>query len=295
MNTLTQTIAISKEVVAEMSVVDFPGLITVVDTPEMARMALRELTRARVVGFDTETRPSFHRGHMHNVALMQLSTDGHCYLFRLNILGISEPLRKFLEDPEIIKIGLSVHDDFSVMRRLVDDLDPQGFIDLQEYVKFFHINDISLQKIYAIVFQKKISKNQRLTNWEAPVLTEQQQRYAAIDAWACLRLYRTFRSGQFHPDESPFIVDRSQLCPSMNNQLIGPAEAARHAEAMRLAEEKRRVEADTRANGNESEKVARKHSTRSKEAREARKPHSRKGRAVKSSKSSKQPKQSIGQ
>lgn len=294
MNTLTQTIAISKETVAEMPVVEYPGVITVVDTPEMARIALRELTRARVVGFDTETRPSFHRGHIHNVALMQLSTDAHCYLFRLNILGISEPLRKFLEDPEIIKIGLSVHDDFSVMRRLVDDLDPQGFIDLQEYVKFFHINDISLQKIYAIVFQQKISKNQRLTNWEAQVLTEQQQRYAAIDAWACLRLYRTFRSGQFHPDESPFVVDRSQLCPSMNNQLIGPAEAAKHAEALRAAEEKRRIEAERRAEGLEPEppaKATRKRSSgRSKEARNARR--TTKIRTSKSAKTSKQSKQS---
>lgn len=282
MNTLTQTIAISKETVAEMPVVEYPGEITLVDTPEMARVALRELTRARVVGFDTETRPSFHRGHMHNVALMQLSTDDHCFLFRLNILGISEPLRKFLEDPEIIKIGLSVHDDFSVMRRLVDDLDPQGFIDLQEYVKFFHINDISLQKIYAIVFREKISKNQRLTNWEAPVLTEQQQRYAAIDAWACLRLYRTFRSGQFHPDESPFIVDRSLLCPSMNNQLLGPAEAARHAEAMKAAEEKRRLEAGQQAAGAARAK-------RSPRSEKVRKTSTRKGRVAKSAKASRKP------
>ncbi|MBO5267200.1 MAG: hypothetical protein J6B13_00365 [Muribaculaceae bacterium] len=285
MNTLTQTIAISKETVAEMPVVEYPGEITLVDTPEMARVALRELTRARVVGFDTETRPSFHRGHMHNVALMQLSTDDHCFLFRLNILGISEPLRKFLEDPEIIKIGLSVHDDFSVMRRLVDDLDPQGFIDLQEYVKFFHINDISLQKIYAIVFREKISKNQRLTNWEAPVLTEQQQRYAAIDAWACLRLYRTFRSGQFHPDESPFIVDRSLLCPSMNNQLLGPAEAARHAEAMKAAEEKRRLEAGQQAAGPARAK-------RSPRSEKVRKTSTRKGRVAKSAKASRKPGQS---
>lgn len=284
MNTLTQTIAISKETVAEMPVVEYPGEITLVDTPEMARIALRELTRARVVGFDTETRPSFHRGHMHNVALMQLSTDDHCFLFRLNILGISEPLRKFLEDPEIIKIGLSVHDDFSVMRRLVDDLDPQGFIDLQEYVKFFHINDISLQKIYAIVFREKISKNQRLTNWEAPVLTEQQQRYAAIDAWACLRLYRTFRSGQFHPDESPFIVDRSLLCPSMNNQLIGPAEAARHAEAMKAAEEKRRLAVQQTAGPAQPR--------RSPRSEKVRKTSTRKGRVAKSSKASRKPGQS---
>ena len=253
MDPSTQTIAISKETVAEMPVVEYPGgtsTITVVDTPAMARVALRELTKARIVGFDTETRPSFQRGRVYNVALMQLSTDGHCFLFRLNKLGISEGLRRFLEDPEIIKIGLSVHDDFSVMRRLVPDLDPQGFIDLQEYAKYFHINDISLQKIYAIVFQERISKNQRLTNWEASTLTPQQQIYAALDAWACLKLYRTLRAGKFHPDESPFIVDRSQLCPTSNNQLLGPIEAAKHAEKLRLAAEKQeqqRVEAAAKA------------------------------------------------
>lgn len=252
MNTLTQTIAISKETVAEMPVVECPVDITLVDTPELARMALRELSRARVVGFDTETRPSFQRGRVHSVALMQLSTDTHCFLFRLNKLGISEHLRQFLENPEIIKIGLSVHDDFSVMRRLVSDLYPQGFIDLQEYVKYFHINDISLQKIYAIVFGEKISKNQRLTNWEAETLTEQQQKYAALDAWACLRLYRTLRSGQFHPDESPYIVDRSMLNPAQNNQLCqpkpqeqpAPAPAAATAPAPKKTKAKRAEKSD---------------------------------------------------
>lgn len=211
MNCKTQTIAISKETVAEMPPVTFSGGITVVDTPAKARVALRELRRAHVVGFDTETRPSFHRGRLHNVALLQLSTADHCFLFRLNILGISEHLRAFLEDPEIIKIGLSVHDDFAVMRRLSPELYPQGFIDLQEYVKYFNISDMSLQKVYAIIFNERISKNQRLTNWEAETLTEAQQMYAAIDAWACLRLYRRLRSGAFDPDASPYIVDRSIL------------------------------------------------------------------------------------
>ena len=245
MDAQTQTIAISKETVAEMPVVTFPGSITVVDTPEMARVALRELTRARVVGFDTETRPSFHRGRTHNVALMQLSTEDHCFLFRINIIGVSVHLREFLENPEIIKIGLSVHDDFAVMRRLIEDLDPQGFIDLQEYVKYFHINDISLQKIYAIVFGEKISKAQRLTNWEAETLTPQQQTYAAIDAWACLRLYRTLRSGAFRPDESPYIVDRSMLNPAQNNQLTTPPQqpaASQPAEAPKTpATEKKKL------------------------------------------------------
>lgn len=217
MNNQTQTIAISKETVAQLPAVSFNGGITVVDTPAKARVALRELSRARVVGFDTETRPSFQRGRLHNVALMQLSTDDHCFLIRLNILGMPEPLKHFLENPEIIKIGLSVHDDFSVMRRMCPELYPQGFIDLQEYVKYFNISDISLQKVYAIIFNERISKTQRLTNWEAEHLTEAQQTYAAIDAWACLRMYRRLRSGMFDPDKSPYIVDRSEL--NCNGQL----------------------------------------------------------------------------
>lgn len=287
MNTLTQTIAISKETVAEMPVVECPVGITVVDTPELSRMALRELTRARVIGFDTETRPSFHRGRLHNVALMQLSTDEHCYLFRLNHLGISEHLRHFLEDPEVIKIGLSVHDDFSVMRRLVGDLDPQGFIDLQEYVKYFHINDISLQKIFAIVYGQKISKNQRLTNWEADELTESQQKYAAIDAWACLKLYRTLRAGEFHPDESPYIVDRSALNPAQNNQLIGPIQAAEQAKAAEEREKKAAAQAqNTEAKEPKENKRRRASRSRSKEAKDATK-------ATKSEKAAKAPKKPV--
>lgn len=223
MNYKTHTIAIAKDAVAQMPGVSYPGDIVVVDTPSKARTALRQLSRNRVVGFDTETRPSFQRGRLHNVALMQLSTPDVCYLFRLNILGISDGLKEFLENPEIIKIGLSVHDDFSVMRRLCPTLDPRGFIDLQEYVKYFNISDISLQKIYAIIFNERISKTQRLTNWEAETLTEAQQTYAAIDAWACLRLYSRLRSGAFDPDSSPYIVDRSIL--NCNGQIpSSPAE-----------------------------------------------------------------------
>lgn len=192
-------ITISKEAVAVMPIVAYPGKITLVDTPVGLRRAIGELREARVVGFDTETRPSFHRGRPHKVALMQLSTEERCYLVRINVLGFPEVLKNFLEDAEVIKIGLSVHDDVSVMRRLEPDLDPQGFIDLQEYVKYFGIGDISLQKVYAIVFGERISKTQRLTNWEAAKLTEAQQVYAAIDAWACLRIYRCLRSGGWVP------------------------------------------------------------------------------------------------
>ena len=200
-------LAIDKETVAQMPVVEYPGgigAVTVVDTPEKAEAALVDLNRCTHIGFDTETKPTFQRGaHQHKVALLQLSTGAHCYLFRLNREGVFDAVRSLLENPNIIKVGLSVHDDFNALRRR-GDINPAGFLDLQDYARTFLISDLSLQKVYAIVFGARISKSQRLTNWEADRLTEAQQIYAAIDAWACLKLYRYLRGGYFHPYESPY-------------------------------------------------------------------------------------------
>ena len=144
--------------------------------------------RFPVVGFDTETRPSFKKGQRYKISLMQISTDDTCFLFRLNHIGIPESLEKFLKSSSTLKIGLSLRDDFGAIRKR-SDIEPANFLDLQNYVGQFGIEDASLQKIYAILFQKKISKGQRLTNWEADVLTDSQKKYAALDAWACLRIY----------------------------------------------------------------------------------------------------------
>ena len=203
MNSNNYIISISKEAIAGMPTMSYPGAITLVDSAAVAHKALRILAKEDAVGFDTETRPSFKKGRVHNAALMQISTDERCFLFRLNKIGICAELKAFLENQEILKIGLSVHDDFNVLRRTTP-IEPQGFIDLQHLVKNYDIADTSLQKIYAIVFGERISKSQRLTNWESETLTEPQQAYAALDAWACLKLYRYFESGSFNPLASPY-------------------------------------------------------------------------------------------
>lgn len=201
------TVSITKEQVAEMPVVEYPGgidAITVVDTPAKARAAVEALSQCSHIGFDTETKPTFTRGGaQHKVALLQLSDGERCYLFRLCKDGIFEIVKPLLENANVIKVGLSVHDDYHSLRRR-GDLQPRGFIDLQDYAHNLQITDLSLQKIYAIVFGGRISKTQRLTNWEADRLTAPQQIYAAIDAWACLEMYRYLRAGNFHPAQSPY-------------------------------------------------------------------------------------------
>lgn len=196
-------VSIDKQAVNQMPVVTFPGRIHVINAISQVKSAVTALCTSPIVGFDTETRPCFHRGERHNVALLQLSTGEDAFLFRLNKTGLPEPLKGFLEDSKFIKVGLSTTDDFHQLAR-VSDIHPSGFIELQQLVKRYSITDMSLQKIYAILFDQKISKGQQLTNWEAPQLTEAQQRYAAIDAWACLRIYTHLQAGNFAPESSPY-------------------------------------------------------------------------------------------
>ena len=180
---------ISKEEISQMPVEEFQGRIITLLTEKDADKAVAYLEQHKLIGFDTETRPSFKKGQRHKVALVQLSTEDTCFLFRLNFMGFPKSLENLLANDDIKKIGLSLHDDFGAIHKRVD-VEPQNFLDLQKMVGQYGIEEASLQKIYAILFQKKISKGQRLSNWEADVLSVPQQKYAALDAWACLRIYK---------------------------------------------------------------------------------------------------------
>lgn len=179
---------ITKEEVNQMPVVLFDGQITLVDKASMVESAVEKLFECDVVGVDTETRPSFSRGTYHRVSLLQISTETHCYLFRLNKTGLHPKLAAFLASDKITKIGLALRDDFAGLSKLYP-FKPQNFIDLQSIVAQYGILELGLQKIFAVIFGRKISKSQRLTNWESDTLNEQQQRYAATDAWASLLIF----------------------------------------------------------------------------------------------------------
>ena len=181
---------IDKKEVSELPRASFPGRIYVIYSEAEAKKAIDFLNMQTLVGVDTETRPSFKKGATNKVALLQISTEDTCFLFRLNSIGLPDFVEEFLQN-DILKIGLSLRDDFNMLRRR-NKKDPRegNWIELQDYVPTFGIKELSLQKIYAILFREKISKSQRLSNWEADTLTEAQQLYAATDAWACVRIYQ---------------------------------------------------------------------------------------------------------
>jgi len=185
---------ITKEEINQLPLASFDGPVVVVDNVELLNETIGILSKQKVVGFDTETKPVFAKGKKNKVALLQIATDDTCYLIRLNLLGFTPPIIEFFNNPDILKVGLSIKDDFMMLRARSAGLDPQGFIELQSFVKSFGIEDNSLQKIYAILFEKKISKSQRLSNWESEILTNGQQHYAALDAWACRKIYMALTS-----------------------------------------------------------------------------------------------------
>lgn len=189
----------------------FPGRKIVVLSESEAERAADYLLSHSILGFDTETRPVFRKGITHKVALLQVSTYDTCFLFRLNRIGLCPAVVRLLETTDVIKIGLSWHDDILALHKR-GDFQPAGFIDLQDHMEELGIKDRSLAKLYANFFGERISKREQLSNWEADYLTEKQMNYAATDAWACIRLYEEYlRLKETHDYELIIVEDEENI------------------------------------------------------------------------------------
>ncbi|MFI3293874.1 MAG: 3'-5' exonuclease [Rikenellaceae bacterium] len=179
---------ISNEETSKLPALSFKGRIVVVDNEEDIIAACDDLERYSIIGFDTETRPSFKAGVSYKVALLQLSTPNCCYLFRLNKIPLARPILKILESEQIKKLGADVVGDIRALK-VLRHFKERGFIDLQSIVAQWGIGEKSLRKMSAILLGCRISKAQRLSNWEAQSFTPQQKIYAATDAWVCIEIY----------------------------------------------------------------------------------------------------------
>ena len=170
----------------------FNGDIKVIQRIEDVTQAVEQLSSSEILGIDTETRPSFRKGTIHKVALLQVANEDLCCLFQLSCFGFAPDLIHLLSNKVIKKVGLSLKDDFFMLSKR-HKFDPQNCVDLQDYVKEMGIKDMSLQKLFANVFHQRISKSAQLSNWEASVYTQSQKLYAATDAYACLKLYKELK------------------------------------------------------------------------------------------------------
>lgn len=184
---------ISKEELAALELIQFEGPISLIDSLESFEKEIDQIARLPVLGFDTETRPSFKKGKVYPTSLIQIASLEQAWIIRVNRIGYPRQLMEVLSGENPLKIGLGLQDD---LRRLRADFqfEPDGFLDLQNYVQAFRIDEKGLKKISGIVLSKRISKSQQVSNWDADILSEAQLRYAATDAWICLKIYYSLRA-----------------------------------------------------------------------------------------------------
>lgn len=187
--------SITKEALSDLPLQAFDGEIVLVDNDTEIEEAISYLKKQEVLGFDTETKPSFKRGQVNQVALLQLSTCDKSFIFRINKIGLPNDLKAILADENVTKVGVAIRDDIKTLQK-INRFVPGGFVELQDEVKNYGIQDFSLKKITGIVLGFRISKSQRLSNWEAEQLTEAQLSYAATDAWVSCEIFNSLIAAQ---------------------------------------------------------------------------------------------------
>ena len=183
-------VSIKPEEMEKMPMTAFQGEIQVIK--KFGRKYLKAidyLNKQQVIGFDTETRPTFSPGQKSGgVSLLQLSGADKAFLFRIKKLGMTPKLCRLMANEKIAKVGAATGEDVLGLQRY-SPFKPAAFIDLQRIVWEYGIKDKSVKKMAAIILGIRISKTQQLSNWDADELSEAQQKYAATDAWVCREMY----------------------------------------------------------------------------------------------------------
>lgn len=185
---MTHPLSISKDDINKLPMYKFEGEVVLIETAEDALIAVEALKDEKILGFDTETRAAFKKNQSYDVALLQLATDTHAFLFRLNKFKIMPELTAILADPEIVKAGVAVRDDIKAIQKLLY-FEANNFVDLATVAKKKEIKNFGLRALTAILLGKRLSKREKISNWEKDPLTPGQIAYAASDAVVGYRIY----------------------------------------------------------------------------------------------------------
>lgn len=181
----------TKDEINELPIRRYEGRIQIIRSKAALQAALREIQAERLLGFDTETKPSFRRGESHPVALMQLATADCVYLVMLTELGVPPELVSLLQNPDIVKAGVGLADDMQKLHERVD-FTPRGFVDLSDSAKAHGIKNHGLRGLTAVLLKFRISKQAQRSNWGRIRLSDAQVKYAATDAWVSREIHLAF-------------------------------------------------------------------------------------------------------
>jgi ribonuclease D len=179
---------ITKDDINLLDLGKFNGEITLVDTDEALEKACSEIAQCAIIGIDTETKPSFKKGIINTVALLQIATDKKAYIIRLKKVSMTGQLAGIFANKEIKKIGIAVFDDLKDLKKLHPFKDA-SVVDLNLLAPKLGFESIGAKKLSALVLGIRISKRQQVSNWELENLSQAQIDYAATDAWICREIY----------------------------------------------------------------------------------------------------------
>jgi len=182
---------ISKEEVADLPIRRYEGEVFLVATAAERDRAMEDILAERLTGFDTETRPAFHKGQSYLPCLVQVATARAVYLFRLERMDFSRDLGAYLRSPHIVKSGVAIADDLRQLK-LLFPFEPQSVIDPGTIANRHGLKQTGLRNLAALFLGFRIPKGNRTSNWAAQRLNHAQINYAATDAWACRELYLRF-------------------------------------------------------------------------------------------------------
>ncbi|GHN01407.1 3'-5' exonuclease [Cytophagales bacterium WSM2-2] len=188
-----QKTTISSEEINALPLGAFEGNITVIEQASALEAVFSEVNRQAVVGFDTETKPVFVRGHQNKVALMQIALPDKVFLVRINKTGVTPEIIQFLENEKTLKAGVALRDDIKALQRL-KKFTPKGIAELADLAKDAGLQEEGVKKLTGLLLGFRVSKTAQTSNWEALVLNEKQVSYAATDAWVCLEIYKKLRA-----------------------------------------------------------------------------------------------------
>ena len=180
---------VSKDEIKNYSIEKFTGKIHVIEKENDVLASYSFLKKQKILGFDTESKPTFKKGVSSKVSLIQFTTEDQAFLFRINKIGFNEKLIDIISDKKIKKIGIAIFDDIKALQK-IKSFESNSIIDLNHLALNLGFESIGAVKLSILILGFAISKSVRLSNWERENLSISQLEYAATDAWICNMIYK---------------------------------------------------------------------------------------------------------
>lgn len=174
----------------------FEGLgeedIVVISTGEGARRAYDELMQSTVVGFDTESKPTFVKGEKSTGPhVVQFSTMERAYIFMLHQAECRKVAGRLIESAALKKVGFGLSNDLTSIRNKLK-VQPRSVLDVETlFSSKGHGRGVGVKVAVAIIFNRRFKKSGKAStsNWAALQLSDTQLLYAANDAYAAIKVF----------------------------------------------------------------------------------------------------------